>query len=61
MKIVSPEFWFKYHIALIHDSFQKAVDAWSEAETTVKYWIMVNAVLFATLFLLFALLQGGQS
>ena len=60
MKVVSPSFWFKYHCALISDSVQKAVDAWHEATTTLKYIIMANALLFALLFLLFATIQGGQ-
>jgi hypothetical protein len=60
MRIISPKFWFEYHVALLVDGVSAAIAYWHTNTPKVKWLIILDAGMLALLLFMFACFQGGQ-
>jgi len=54
MKVPSPAFWFKWHVALLVDGVQHAIDYWQTNPKIVKWLIIGDAAMVLLLLFLVA-------
>ena len=45
MKVPSPAFWLKWHVALLVDGVQNAIDYWRTNTKLVRYLIIGDAAM----------------
>ena len=49
MKIISPEFWLKYHMAWIHDHVEQLREDWRKQSVKEELWIYADLALLLLL------------
>ena len=54
MKVPSPAFWLKWHVALLVDDVQNAIDYWRTNTKLVRYLIIGDAAMVLLLLFLVA-------